>query len=161
MRRIIKIFLILPLNGPQKGPGPLFQQICIPISQACFLPSLVEIGLMVLEKIFYAVPYILLCKSLSPWSGAIYDLSDFIWRKLNLPVLGMLHTKYCLIWCSSSLEDFLSISYILLCKSLRPWGGAICNPRDFICTNLNLLVLGKLHAKYCPTGCSSSWEEDF
>jgi len=37
--------------GPQKRPAPLSEQICIPISQACFLPSLAEIGLVVLEKI--------------------------------------------------------------------------------------------------------------
>jgi len=48
--RFIKIFLILPLIGPQKGPAPLFEQIWIPIHQGCFLPSLVEIGLAVIEK---------------------------------------------------------------------------------------------------------------
>jgi len=35
----IKIFLILRLIGPQKGPVPLFEQIWIPIPQACFLPT--------------------------------------------------------------------------------------------------------------------------
>jgi len=35
--------------GP-KGPAPLFEQILIPIPQACFLRSLVEIGLVILEK---------------------------------------------------------------------------------------------------------------
>jgi len=40
----------LPLIGPQKGPAPLFEQIWILIPQACFLPSLVEISLVVLEK---------------------------------------------------------------------------------------------------------------
>jgi len=34
----------------QKGPAPLFEQILIPIPQACFPPSLVEIGQVVLEK---------------------------------------------------------------------------------------------------------------
>jgi len=48
--RFIKIFLNLPLIEPQKGPVPLFEQIYIPILQACFLPDLVEIGLVVLEK---------------------------------------------------------------------------------------------------------------
>jgi len=43
-------FLILPLIGPQKVPAPLFKQIWIPIFQECFLPRLVEIGLVVLEK---------------------------------------------------------------------------------------------------------------
>jgi len=35
------------------------------------------------------------------------------------------------------------------------------DPRDFILTNLNLLALGMLHAKYCPSWGSSSLEEDF
>jgi len=48
--RFIEIVLILPLIGPQKRPAPLFEQIGIPIPQACFLPSLVETGLVVLEK---------------------------------------------------------------------------------------------------------------
>jgi len=46
----INFFLILPLTGTQKEPAPLFEQIWIPIPQACFLPSLVEIDLVVLEK---------------------------------------------------------------------------------------------------------------
>jgi len=54
MRRFFKIypivFLILPLIGPQKGPALLFEHIRIPIPQAYFLPSLVEIGQVVLEK---------------------------------------------------------------------------------------------------------------
>jgi len=41
---------MLPLIGPQKGPTPLFEQLWIPILQACSLPSLDEIGLEVLEK---------------------------------------------------------------------------------------------------------------
>jgi len=45
-----KIFLILPLIGPQKGSAPLFKHIWILILQAWFLPSLVEIGQVVLEK---------------------------------------------------------------------------------------------------------------
>jgi len=35
---------------PLIGPDTLFVQIRIPIPQACFLPTLVEIGLVVLEK---------------------------------------------------------------------------------------------------------------
>jgi len=31
---------------------PLFEEIGIPVSQACFLPSLVEIALVLLEKSF-------------------------------------------------------------------------------------------------------------
>jgi len=35
---------------PLLGPAPLFEHIRIPIPQACFLTTLVEIGLVVLEK---------------------------------------------------------------------------------------------------------------
>jgi len=48
----------------------------------------------------------------------------------------------------------------LLCKSLSTWGGAIHDPRDFIWTNLNLLVSGMLHAKYQCIPAGGSWEED-
>jgi len=44
--RFIKIVLI----WPQNGPAPLFEQIWIPIPQAHFLPSLLEIGIVILEK---------------------------------------------------------------------------------------------------------------
>jgi len=46
--RFIKFVLILP----HKGPASLFEQILIPISKAYFLPSLVVIGIVVLEKLF-------------------------------------------------------------------------------------------------------------
>jgi len=48
--RFINVFLILSLIGPRKGPALLFEHIGVPILQACFLPSLVAVGLVVLEK---------------------------------------------------------------------------------------------------------------
>jgi len=47
---LLKFFLILPLTRPQKGPVPLSEQFESP--SPCFLLSLVEIGLVVLEKMF-------------------------------------------------------------------------------------------------------------
>jgi len=44
---------MLPLLVSQKGPASLLRHICIPISQACFLPTLAEIGLVVLEKTLF------------------------------------------------------------------------------------------------------------
>jgi len=38
---------------------------------------------------------------------------------------------------------------------------AICDPRDFICTNLNLLVLRMIHDKYECIQTSGSWGKDF
>ena len=40
-------FVIIP---PWKGRGPAFEQIWIPFTQRWFVPSLVEIGLVVLEE---------------------------------------------------------------------------------------------------------------
>jgi len=91
---------------------------------------------------------------------AICDPRDFIWRNLNLQVLGMFHAKYCQIWCSSSWEDFIkAFPYILLCKSLNPWSGAIHDSLDFIWTKLNLLVPRMLHAKH--QWILDLWDEDF
>jgi len=45
--------------------------------------NIVQFGAAVLEKkIFQAFPYILLCKSLSPWGGAMDDPRDFFWTNL-------------------------------------------------------------------------------
>jgi len=49
--KIYPFFYILPLIGPQKWPAPLFEQIWIPILQACFSQNLVEIGQVLQEKI--------------------------------------------------------------------------------------------------------------
>ena len=52
-----KIFEILPMYfryfiviSPWVGGGPSFEQIWISFTQGCFIPSLAEIGTMVLEK---------------------------------------------------------------------------------------------------------------
>jgi len=48
-RRFFKIYQHFPYFAPYWAPkGP--EQIRIPIPQSCFPPSLVEIGLVVLEK---------------------------------------------------------------------------------------------------------------
>jgi len=118
-----KYSLFCPLLGPQKRPAPLFEQIWIPILQACFLPSLVEIGQVVLEKkIFCAFPYIILCKSLSPWGGAIHDPRDLIWTNLNLLAPRVLHTIYQCIPAGGSWEEGLS-KLCLLCPLLGPKRG--------------------------------------
>jgi len=120
MRRFLNIyqkFLLLPFVGPQKGPTSLFEQFEIPIPQACFLSSLVEIDFLVLEKIFEAFSYILLCKFLSPWGRAIRDSRDFIWTNLNPLSQKMIRTKYKCIPASSSWEEdfwrFIKIFLIL------------------------------------------------
>jgi len=54
--------------------------------------NIVQFGSEVLEKnIFQAFPYILLCKSLNPWGGAMHDPSDIIWTNAKyqcIPACG-------------------------------------------------------------------------
>ena len=47
---VFSLFLIYPSLG--KGQGPSFEKIWIPSTQGCFLPSLVEIGAVVLKRRF-------------------------------------------------------------------------------------------------------------
>jgi len=49
-KSFLKIYQNLSYFVPYWAPTPLFEQIWTPIPQACFLPRLVEIGLVVLEK---------------------------------------------------------------------------------------------------------------
>jgi hypothetical protein len=44
------IFAFLRLSPLWRGPGPLFEQFRIPYTQEWFMPSLIEIGQLVLEK---------------------------------------------------------------------------------------------------------------
>jgi len=73
----IKIYLILPLIGPQKGPAPLSEQFWIPISKhVSYQVWLVEIGLVVLDK-----------KSFKGKSWCQMDrwTTDTPWHKLTWP----------------------------------------------------------------------------
>jgi hypothetical protein len=44
------IYAFLRLSPLWRGPGPLFEQFRIPFTQGWFMSSLIEIGLLVLEK---------------------------------------------------------------------------------------------------------------
>ena len=57
-------FVIIP--PPLKGQGPSFEQTWISFTRGCFVSSLVEIGLVVLEKIFRLCKYIFALSLLSP-----------------------------------------------------------------------------------------------
>jgi hypothetical protein len=50
-----QIFAFLWSSPFWKGPGPLFEQFRIPFTQEWFVPNLIEIGLLVLEKIFFSI----------------------------------------------------------------------------------------------------------
>jgi hypothetical protein len=57
----------LRLSPLWRGPGPSFEQFRIPFTQGWFMPSLIEIGLLVLEeKIFKNVKCIFTLLWLSP-----------------------------------------------------------------------------------------------
>jgi hypothetical protein len=49
-----------------KGPGPWFVQFWIPFTKGWFVPSLIEIGLLVLKKIFKSFQWIFTLSLLSP-----------------------------------------------------------------------------------------------
>jgi len=99
------------LLGPQKGP-PLYE------SQALF-PT--KFGWNWPSGSWKALPYILLCQSLSPWGAAIHDPREFIWTHLNLLAARMLHAKYQCIPASGSWDDFWRfIKIFLILPLIRP-----------------------------------------
>jgi hypothetical protein len=61
------IFAFLRLSPLWRGPGPLFEQSTIPFIQGWFVPSLIEIGLLILEKIFKNFQCIFTLLWLSPF----------------------------------------------------------------------------------------------
>ena len=61
---IFNISLFSPLGN---GSGPLFEQTWLPLTQGCFVPSLVEIGPLVLEETIFVI---------SSVSG---ELKKFVW----------------------------------------------------------------------------------
>ena len=71
-KMIFKVVNIFSLLSPlEKGRGPSFEQIWFPITQGCFVPSLVEIGPVVLkEKIFKVGQRFSLFSYFSPWKWA-------------------------------------------------------------------------------------------
>jgi len=118
MRRIfLKIYQYFPYWAP-KGVNKSDPQ-------ACFPPSLVEIGQVVHEKKF------LLYKTMSPQGVAICDPREFIWTYSDLLAPNMSHAKYQRIPVSGLWEeDFLRFINIFL---IGPQKGA----SPFIWTNLN------------------------
>ena len=56
-RRFLKVvyFYYFPTISPLKRAGPSFEQTCIPFTLGCFVPRLVEIGSVVLEKTIFQI----------------------------------------------------------------------------------------------------------
>jgi len=116
--------------------------------------TIVRFGEAVLEKkIFQAFPYILLCKSLSPWGRSIHYLRGLIWTNLNLLAPRMLHAKYQGILASGSWEEDLS-KFPLFYPLLGPKGAS-----PFILTNLNPHLPRIFPKKFGWNWPRGSWEE--
>ena len=127
---------------PWKKGGPLFEQNWIPFAQGCFVPSLVEIGLLVLEKkIFWILSmYFHYFLIISPWKKA----GPFIWTNLNPLHPRMLCAKFGWNWPSGSgEEDFLNfVNVFSLFRNYLPLeiGGTLhlnklesSSPKDALC----------------------------
>ena len=85
-----------------KGHYPSFEKNWIPTTQGCSVSRLVEIGPVVLEKIFKFQHCICYFVIISPWKRAW----PFIWTNLNPNNPRMLCTKFSWNWPSCSGEDF-------------------------------------------------------
>ena len=89
--------------SPWKRLGPWFEQIWIPYTQGWFMLSLVEIGLVVLEKKIFLNLSMYFCNFviISPWKRA----GSFIWTNLNSLYLRMLFAKFGWNWPTGSGEE--------------------------------------------------------
>ena len=98
------IFAISQLSPLGKGHGPLFEQTTggISFTQECFVPSLVEIGLMVLEKkVLNFISVFPLFHNYPPWKRPW----PFNWINLNPLHQRMLWAKFGRYWPSDSWQE--------------------------------------------------------
>ena len=119
------------------------------------MPSLVEIGQVVLENIFFVNVFSLFRNYLPLEKGG-----SFIWANLNSLLPRMLCTKFDWNWLSGSGGEDFKISSMYFCYFviISPWKRA----GPFICTNVNLNHLHpRMHcAKFGWNWLSGSGEED-
>ena len=101
--KVVYIFSIccyyLPL---EKGQGPPFEINLIPLTQGCSVPSLVEIGPVVLEMKSPDSMYFYFVAIIPLWQRAW----SFIWTNFNHLYLGMRYVKYGKTW----LGDFEEVN---------------------------------------------------
>jgi hypothetical protein len=90
------IFAFLRLSPLWRGPGPLIEQFRFPFTQGWCMLSLIEIGLLVLEKKIF--PYINICKYSFPYCGPSRPPGTMMWTILNLNYIRELSSKYDLFW---------------------------------------------------------------
>jgi hypothetical protein len=83
------IFVII---SPWRGSGPLFGQTCIPFTQGRFVPSLIEIGKLVLKKIFkHYFQYHML--NGFPYRGSIRSSGTMMWTTWICTLSGSFHVN--------------------------------------------------------------------
>ena len=116
--------------------GSSFEQTWIPFTQRCFVSSLVEIGPVVLEKIFKFFMYFCYFVFISPWKRAWL----FILTNLNPLTQGCFvpsSVEIGLVVIEKKIFKFCQCIFAILYSSLLGKGVAF-----FILTNLNPLTQG-------------------
>ena len=119
------IFAFLWLSPLWRGPGPLFEQFIISFTQGWFMPSLIEIGQLVLKKkIFFNIN---ICKYGFPYCCPSRPLGTMMLTILNLHYIKKLSCKYELFWLSGSGEEDSSMtephfcSFVIISPLKRTW----------------------------------------
>ena len=101
----VNVFLLLSLLG--KGHGPSCEHNWHPFTHKSYVLNLVEVGPVVLEKIFKSSKCIFTIFQLSP---PLRRMWPFIWPNLNPLHQRILRAKFGWNWPSGSGEDFYKLS---------------------------------------------------
>ena len=133
-------FIISQLSPLWEGFGPSFEQTWIPFTQGCFVPSLVEIGSVVLEKNIFSSIYFLLFHNYLPLEkdGALHL------NKLESPSPK---NALCWVWIKLALcfwrRRFLKVGNLILSfPNYLPFGKGVAlhlnklespSPKDALC----------------------------
>jgi hypothetical protein len=127
------IFILLLLSPLGEELSPSFKDTWILSLQGWFVPSLVKIGPVVLEKKIFKWPHFYIFVIISP----LKRTWPFIWTNLNSLHSRIICTKFDWFWSSGSgEEDFSKFSvYFYSFAIISPLRGAI----TFLWTNLNSL----------------------
>ena len=113
LETLLMYFSISLLSTNGNGWYPSFKQTLILFTQGCFVPSLVEIGPVVREKIFKTLP-MYFCHFLK--ISTLGNGQDFIWTNLNPLHPKMICAKFDWNWLSAS-GFFDSVNVFSLCHN--------------------------------------------